>query len=119
MAMAQKIQVLITDDIDGSEINDGDAGGTVSFALDGAEYEIDLTAKHQAELSAELAKYIAAARPVKSRGRQPAVPPGRSRTARRNDLDEIREWAKGRGIAVKDRGRIAAEVVRQYDEAHA
>ncbi len=44
--MAQKIQTLFIDDIDGSE-----AEGTVRFALDGAEYEIDLNAKH-ADVSA-------------------------------------------------------------------
>jgi hypothetical protein len=39
--VAQKIQTLFIDDIDGSE-----AEGTVRFALDGADYEIDLNAKH-------------------------------------------------------------------------
>src|SRR5262249_41904536 len=39
--VAQKIQTLFIDDIDG-----GEAEGTVRFALDGAEYEIDLSAKH-------------------------------------------------------------------------
>ena len=39
--VAQKIQTLFIDDIDGSE-----AEGTVRFALDGAEYEIDLNAKN-------------------------------------------------------------------------
>ena len=35
--MAQKIQTLFIDDLDGSE-----AAGTVRFGLDGTEYEIDL-----------------------------------------------------------------------------
>ena len=43
--MAQKIQTLFIDDIDGSE-----AEGTVRFALDGIEYEIDLSASHSNEL---------------------------------------------------------------------
>ena len=39
--MAQKVQTLYVDDLDGSE-----ADGTIRFGLDGAEYEIDLNAKH-------------------------------------------------------------------------
>ena len=39
--MAQKIQTLLIDDLDGSE-----AEGTVRFGLDGADYEIDLNAEH-------------------------------------------------------------------------
>ena len=116
--MAQKIQVLITDDIDGSEIGDDD-GGMVRFALDGTEYEIDLNAKHRDALHDALAKYVAAARPVKSGGRHAGTPAGRSRSGRRHDLVEIRDWAKTQGIAVKDRGRIAAGIVQRYDEAHA
>ena len=36
--MAQKIQTLFIDDLDGSE-----AAGTVRFGLDGTDYEIDLS----------------------------------------------------------------------------
>ena len=37
--MAQKVQILLLDDIDGTE-----ASETVQFGLDGANYEIDLNA---------------------------------------------------------------------------
>ena len=43
--MAQRIQTLFIDDLDGSE-----AAGTVRFALDGTEYEIDLSTAHSEEL---------------------------------------------------------------------
>jgi Lsr2 len=39
-AVAQKVQTLFVDDIDGS-----DADGTIGFGLDGTDYEIDLNAK--------------------------------------------------------------------------
>ena len=39
--MAQKIQTLFVDDLDGSQ-----AQGTVRFGLEGTEYEIDLNAGH-------------------------------------------------------------------------
>ena len=55
--VAQKIQTLFIDDIDGSE-----AEGTVRFALDGAEYEIDLNAKNAEALRKALSRYVEAAR---------------------------------------------------------
>ena len=42
--MAQEIRKLLIDDING-----GEADGTVRFALDGTEYEIDLSSKHSEE----------------------------------------------------------------------
>ena len=44
--MAEKIQFLFIDDLDGGVA----AEGTVRFGLDGAEYEIDLNARHAQEL---------------------------------------------------------------------
>ena len=55
--VAQKIQTLFIDDIDGSEEE-----GTVRFALDGADYEIDLNAKHAEALRQALSRYVDAAR---------------------------------------------------------
>lgn len=56
-AMAQKVQTLFTDDLDGSE-----ADGTVRFGLDSAEYELDLNTGHARQLREALAPYIGAAR---------------------------------------------------------
>ena len=55
--MAQKVQTLFIDDIDG-----GEADGTVRFALDGTEYEIDLNAEHTEELRSTLGRYVTHAR---------------------------------------------------------
>lgn len=57
--MAQRTQVVFTDDLDGSE-----AVGTVHFALDGKSYEIDLNEKHAKQLRDSLAKYVEAGRKV-------------------------------------------------------
>ena len=43
--MARRTQTILVDDIDGSE-----ASQTVTFALDGVTYEIDLTDEHAAAL---------------------------------------------------------------------
>ena len=110
--MAQKIQTLFIDDIDG-----GEAEGTVRFGLDGTEYEIDLSAKNADALRKALARYVDAAR----RGPgSTARRPGRSgRRASANGLNttEVREWAKAQGIEVKDRGRVPAELVVKFKAA--
>lgn len=109
--MAQKVQTLFIDDLDGSE-----ADGTVRFALDGTEYEIDLNTEHARKLRDVLASYISAARRAGGGTRSP------SRSARKSpkaghDSTEVREWARAQGIEVKDRGRIPAELVVNFKAA--
>jgi DNA-binding LytR/AlgR family response regulator len=67
VSVAQKIQVLLIDDLDGSQ-----ADGTVRFALDGTEYQIDLNAEHAAALREALARYVSAARRAGGGARRPA-----------------------------------------------
>ena len=110
--MAQKIQTLFIDDIDG-----GEAEGTVRFGLDGTEYEIDLSAKNADALRNAVARYVDAARRTPGSA---ARRPGRSgRRASVNGLNttEVREWAKAQGIEVKDRGRVPAELVVKFKAA--
>ena len=110
--MAQKVQVILVDDIDG-----GAATETVAFALDGVGYEIDLSAKNAAKLRDTFASYVGAARKVGAARR-----PGR-RSGRRGSGDnrnaEIRAWAKSRNMKVSERGRLPADIVAKYDAAHA
>jgi len=109
--VAQKIQTLFIDDIDGSE-----AEGTVRFALDGSEYEIDLNAKHAEELRKALSRYVEAARRSSGAARRPARS-GRRAAASGLNTTEVREWAKAQGIEVKDRGRVPAELVVRFRAA--
>jgi Lsr2 len=107
--MAQKIQTLFIDDLDGSE-----AEGTVRFCLDGTDYEIDLSGKHNEQLRKALGKYVEHARKVGGTARR--APRGR-RSADVIDTAKVREWAKGQGIDIKDRGRVPAGIVEQYRNA--
>ena len=109
--MAQKIQTLFIDDLDGSE-----AEGTVRFGLDGAEYEIDLNAEHAQVLRDALARYVQAARRAGGSTRRSARA-GRRASADGHNSNEIREWAKAQGIEVKDRGRVPAELVVKFRAA--
>ncbi len=111
--MAQKIQVLLVDDMDG-----GVATETVSFGLDGGIYEIDLSSNNATMLRAALADYIAhARRPSKTRAAaaRPARTPAR---ADREQTQAIREWARKNGHNVNDRGRVPASVVEAYNSAN-
>ena len=111
--MAQKIQVLLVDDMDG-----GVATETVSFGLDGGSYEIDLSSNNATMLRAALADYIAhARRPSKARAAaaRPARTPAR---ADREQTQAIREWARKNGHNVNDRGRVPASVLEAYEAAH-
>src|SRR6516225_1807535 len=98
--VAQKIQTLFTDDLDGSE-----AEGTVRFGLDGTEYEIDLNAGHAQALRDALARYVRAARRAGGGTRWPARG-GRRAPASGPD-----------GTEVKDRGRVPADVVARFNAA--
>jgi len=106
--MAQKVAVVLEDDLDG-----GPADETVRFAIDGTAYEIDLSKKHARALRRKLEPFISHARRA---GRGPRRRGGRSAAGRERGED-IRAWAKARGIAVSDRGRIPAGVAEQYRAA--
>lgn len=109
--MAQKTQVFFIDDIDGS-----DAEGTVLFGLDGAQYEIDLSANHAKELRTALAPYVEVGRRVTGPARQ-AGQSRRKVSGNSVNTSEVRAWARERGIAIKERGRVPAEVIAQYQGA--
>jgi hypothetical protein len=109
--MAQKVQVLLVDDITGAE-----AAETVSFSLDGVSYEIDLTATHAKKLRDELATWVGHAR--RSGGRKSTRRSAGNGTQRRGDLSVVREWARKNGHQVSDRGRISAEILAAYDKAN-
>jgi hypothetical protein len=108
--VAQKVQTLFVDDIDGSA-----ADGTVRFGLDGSDYEIDLNSEHAQALRDALMPYVGAARRVGGGARR-QVRSGRKAGV---NTTEVREWAKAQGIEVKDRGRVPAELVVKFKAASA
>jgi hypothetical protein len=112
--VAQKITTLFIDDIDG-----GAAEGTVRFALDGTEYEIDLNAQHSEELRSALGKYVSHARKVGGTTRRAGRAAGRGGRGSGSTLNttEIRNWARENGYDIKDRGRVPADLVAKYHAA--
>ena len=109
--MAQKVHIVLEDDLDGS-----DATQTVSFGLDGTSYEIDLNDKNAAALRDARATYVGHARKVSGtrRGRRSAA----AASGSGHSAKEIRDWARSNGRKVPERGRIPAEVRDAFEAAH-
>jgi hypothetical protein len=114
--MAQKVLVQLVDDLDGST-----AEQTVEFALDGVQYQIDLSDKNAGALREALEPFVSAARRAGGRKRSAAARGTAARGSAASDRERnqaIREWARKQGMNVSERGRIPAEVVEAYDKAH-
>jgi hypothetical protein len=106
--MAQRVVVTLSDDLDG-----GIAEETVSFALDGKSYEIDLSAENAEKLRAALAPYVQAGR-KQARGALKAAP---RRTEIAPDPATVRAWAQSRGIDLPARGRLPKHVYEAFAQA--
>ena len=111
--VAQKVQTLFVDDINGS-----DADGTIRFGLDGTDYEIDLNTENAQALRDALARYISAARRAGGSTRR-QVGSGRKAPASGVNTTAVRVWAKAQGLEVKDRGRVPAELMVKFQAAAA
>lgn len=113
--MAQKVNIILVDDIDDSEATE-----TVAFGLDGTSYEIDLNDAHAAELREALAGYIGHARKVPSSSRKSTARKSSASAAAAGGASaaDVRVWARENGHTVPDRGRIPADVREAYDAAH-
>lgn len=112
-AMVQKMQVQLIDDIDGSPADE-----TVTFAIDGVTYEIDLSDAHAKALRESFAEWKGHARRAGGR-RAPARRSTGGGTARASSSDagRIRDWAREHGYEVSERGRISAEIREAYEKA--
>lgn len=110
--MAQKISVELVDDLDGTSSSDV---STVSFGLDGASYEIDLTETNAKALRTGLERFIEVGRRTGGRSRRisdaprPTVDPEQNRA--------IRDWARKNGHDVSDRGRLPATIIKAFNSA--
>ncbi|MFG3260485.1 Lsr2 family protein [Streptomyces sp. NPDC048172] len=112
--MAQKVQVLLVDDLDG-----GEADETVTFALDGKTYEIDLTTANADKLRSALEPYLKGGRRTGGRSARGGKG-GRAATGggAGQDTAKIRAWAKEQGYEVNDRGRVPASIREAYEKAN-
>ncbi|MFP5416974.1 MAG: histone-like nucleoid-structuring protein Lsr2 [Actinomycetes bacterium] len=112
--MATRTRIETTDDL----LNDGTpANETLTFALEGVTYEVDLTTDNANKLREDLAPWVAVSRPVA--GRKPASRRGKAtRSAAAASANEVRAWARSQGMEVSERGRVRDEVRAAYEAAH-
>ena len=117
MARIEEVTVSLIDDFDGTE-----AAETVKFALDGKNYEIDLSKSNANELRRTLRPYIDRSRsarrgPPSRRSAKSSSGRGPARRSEGYDRTEVRAWAKANRIKVAPRGRIANDVVEKWRKA--
>ena len=108
--MAQRVRIELTDDLVGTPADE-----TLTFAIDGVTYDVDLTSDNAEKLRASLAPYIAAGRRVA--GRQ-STRKAKGAAASGPSANEIRQWARERGMEVSERGRVSDQVKAAYQAAH-
>ncbi|HVF04475.1 MAG TPA: Lsr2 family protein [Frankiaceae bacterium] len=114
--MAQKVQVLLVCDV----CEGGKPGSeTIGFGVDGSQYEIDLCDKHAKNLRDSVAQFVGAARRASTGGRSGSRGGRRSSGGGdRQRTQEIRAWARTKGIKVSERGRLSSDIVAKYEAAH-
>ncbi|WP_420176906.1 histone-like nucleoid-structuring protein Lsr2 [Luteococcus sp. OSA5] len=105
--MAQRVHIVLEDDVDGSE-----AVETISFALDGVSYEIDLSEENASKLRNQMAEWTGHARRVGGRR-------STGKKAKGSAANDIRAWAIAQGMQVSSRGRVPAEIREAYEKANA
>jgi hypothetical protein len=112
-------RTYLVDDLDGSE----DDVENVLLALDGTNYEIDLSAANAGRLRKKLERFVNAASPVQVAKSPPVKRVSRSKAgapvpSNRDQIQAIREWAKSAGYEVSSRGRIARSIQDAFNAAH-
>src|SRR6478609_4250654 len=121
--MATITRTYLVDDLDGSQ----EDVENVLLALDGTNYEIDLSASNAGRLRDKLARFVAAASPVKAataptrrgpRGKAATSAKTAPVPSNRDQVQAIREWAKSAGYEVSSRGRISKVIQDAFDAAH-
>ena len=133
MARHQEVSTVFTDDLTGDTLTPEEVE-TVSFAVDGTTYEIDLSPANASSLRNDIAMWIEHARPTKIRATKTtgskasgrgttrpaatATKTGGRITADRERSAAIRGWAHDHGHTVYPRGRIPATIVEAYNTAH-
>lgn len=111
--MAQRTILELVDDLDG-----GKADETVSFSLDGVEFEIDLSEENAAQLRDTFAEFVGHARRTGGRKQRTSAGVPKAAGNGKPDTHAVREWARSQGEPVAERGRVPQALVIRFQEAH-
>ena len=99
--MAQKVNIVLVDDIDGSEATE-----TVVFGLDGTSYEIDLNDEHAAALREAVAAYVGHGRRVAGSAKR-----GRKAAASSDTGGIISTTVDGQSVTFENFGQLQARIL--------
>lgn len=111
--MATKTLIELVDDLDGSPATE-----TVTFAIDGVTYQIDLSETNATQLRDDISRWTDRGRRTGGRRGRSAAASGPASSISADKRTAVRAWAKDNGHHVGDRGRIPQAVVDAYDAAH-
>jgi hypothetical protein len=114
--MAQRTVVEFIDDLDGKPIPEGQ-GETVTFGLEGVEYEMDLSKSNADKLRKALAPFVGAARTLGGKRSRRQAASSKAKGGRDYDIAALRAWAKSNKVDVPARGRIPSEIVEKFKAA--
>jgi len=111
--MAQRL--ILIDDLDESE-----GAETITYTVNGQDYEIDLSEENAQRFYDVLGPYIEKSRRVQRQAAPPSRRGDRRRSSgsERDDIPQIRAWADANGFEVSGRGRIRKDVIDAYDQTH-
>lgn len=113
--MATKHVVTLIDDVTGEE-----AAETLTFSLDGADYEIDLSDENAQRLRSEMSTWTQHARRSGGRKRPTSTRPATRASGNRHSpehLKAVRRWARENGHSVSEKGRIPQAVMQAFEAA--
>jgi hypothetical protein len=111
----QRTIVTKIDDLTGKEYEEGE---TLTFAVEGEQFEIDLNKRNASDFKKKFARYMEHGRKVHPQGRTHKVSDGRKVRHDKDYVHTVRAWAKTNGFDVSDRGRVPLSVYSAYEKAN-
>ena len=114
--MAQRTQIVLIDDLDGTEITDGE-GQSITFSWSGVDYSIDLSKANADRFEKAIGPYLEKAQRVGVRKSRPSSSPSSRSAGSQVDTKAVRAWAASNSIQLSNRGRLPADVIERYKAA--
>lgn len=111
--MARELIQKLTDDFDG----ESEAVDTREYTWGGVKYIIDLNQENLDNFDDTMRAYVEVSRRADKEDRpvRTGKPAKSSKAADREKRNAIRAWAIAKGIEIGTRGRIADDIIRQYE----
>ena len=110
---SKRTQIFLIDDLDGTEITDGEAQ-SITFSWSGVDYSIDLSEANADKFEKAIGPYLEKAQRVGGRKNRPSSSPS---SPSQVETKAVRAWAASNGIELSNRGRVPADVIEKYRAA--